>query len=931
MTSHALSASNDRVTRGLSRAVLILWSLVMLWLCWRYGIQHDYRDRYLSQWQLLLDGADPWKFRYIAYGPFHVVIGFLLPWGNLAPKFFMVGALLMANAALVLELIRERGRNPIQAIYLLAVPTNILVVGVGATYGLNDTFVAALLVVAVLLRHRGHLGTAGLFIGLAALTTYYPLLLLPFFALDGRRLNWSVIESGIAVFCIGLAAAVAIWGQGPIEAILHESSREPKTLSILAATLQSPFGDERIVRFLIQYNNYLVVSAVAATLMFAWWARVNWLEGAVLGYLVLLTTYKIGHQQYYLPWLFMIAGLPLVNRQSADRMAIILLPPILMLSLYHFGYEFGSDGYHDELSWVRSYGGFIAFPVGVASITACVINIWMHRHIPETPKPESFYQRSSNLQLKASLFRPIGEILEHAGIRQRTPLWALALALFGAQFIQLTYWVAQVADSQPIQSAVDNDAGNAINVAARSRWYNDNHYAPYGPLYFRLANTLAAVLTPMSEPGGLVAVDAQGKAVSFALLAISECALFGLALVLSLALTGSFTWMTVLIAPLFVWALLFSGTWQNILLQAHPDYLLSLFAAAAAASTHRLWLAPEDRNLFRITAWLWGLAIAVKMSAALFLPFLLGSLLYPNFRAGWRRIPAFVGHMAVAYFAVGFPQSLNVPVTILFLLYQSQYSTLPSWTSVTEWLTVWRDQGLVPFSVTAALLGAILWNSRRGPARAQVLVKSVILGLGPLTLLFLQAILSANPHDYYVMPVLAAQLALLIQNVKMLRHPTISDWTGAAVITLSLIFFSAFGLVPAGMNATLTERLKCRPEARAMYVQVMHYSEKGLNIFADPYVPTPPKSNRIRSSWQANKNYIMENRFQILALRANYYERFFNTEMDAYVNIDVPDPGASRDFYALFRNADFVHDGQLGSWQRVYRDACTGEIWQKVE
>ena len=54
-------------------------------------------------------------------------------------------------------------------------------------YGLNDAFVAALLTVAVIFRHRRYVLTAGVLVGLAALTKYYPLLLLPFFALDGRR------------------------------------------------------------------------------------------------------------------------------------------------------------------------------------------------------------------------------------------------------------------------------------------------------------------------------------------------------------------------------------------------------------------------------------------------------------------------------------------------------------------------------------------------------------------------------------------------------------------------------------------------------------------------------------------------------------------------------------------------------------------------
>jgi uncharacterized membrane protein len=74
------------------------------------------------------------------------------------------------------------------------------VVGVGIIYGLNDALVASLLVAAVLFRLRGNFLATGTLIGLAALVKYYPLLLLPFFALNGNRLHWSVIASGLAVF-----------------------------------------------------------------------------------------------------------------------------------------------------------------------------------------------------------------------------------------------------------------------------------------------------------------------------------------------------------------------------------------------------------------------------------------------------------------------------------------------------------------------------------------------------------------------------------------------------------------------------------------------------------------------------------------------------------------------------------------------------------
>src|SRR6476646_9675016 len=106
MTSHTSSSSSIRTGRQtvVVTAALICWSLLMLWLCWWGGARFTYY-RYLDQWQLLLDGGDPWLKgeEGNTYGPLYTVIGFLLPWGPLAPKFFMVGALLVANAALVLE------------------------------------------------------------------------------------------------------------------------------------------------------------------------------------------------------------------------------------------------------------------------------------------------------------------------------------------------------------------------------------------------------------------------------------------------------------------------------------------------------------------------------------------------------------------------------------------------------------------------------------------------------------------------------------------------------------------------------------------------------------------------------------------------------------------------------------------------------------
>ena len=229
-------------------------------------------------------------------------------------------------------------------------------------------------------------------IGLAALVKFYPLLLLPLFALDGRRLRWSVIVSGLAVFCTGVGLALAIWGDGLLHAMMHGANRKAKLLSFFSS-LENMRVKNELVSWLSEHNAALVVAGIAVVFICARRAGRNWLEAAVLGYLVMLTLYKVGHEQFYLPWLFMIAALPLLNEPSADRMAIILMPAVLLLSLFHFGYDFASDHYRSQLSWVRGYGGLIAFPVSVASIVMCVIDFRRNRSVHDRKSVVDFPRR----------------------------------------------------------------------------------------------------------------------------------------------------------------------------------------------------------------------------------------------------------------------------------------------------------------------------------------------------------------------------------------------------------------------------------------------------------------------------------------------------------------------------------------------------------
>src|SRR5579864_62307 len=188
--------ADDEISRSNAKGVMLIvgaWSLAMIWFAVTSGPQHEY-VLYLSQWNLVLSGADPWSTSN-AYGPLHNLLAYLLPLGQLGPKLLIVGALIAANAMLVQEIVKSGGTTADYGIYLLAVPTNFLVIVIAFAYGLNDALVAAFAVFAILARFRDKLIVSGCLLGAAILLKYYPIFLVPLFALDHGRIRFPLVAA----------------------------------------------------------------------------------------------------------------------------------------------------------------------------------------------------------------------------------------------------------------------------------------------------------------------------------------------------------------------------------------------------------------------------------------------------------------------------------------------------------------------------------------------------------------------------------------------------------------------------------------------------------------------------------------------------------------------------------------------------------------
>ena len=349
---------------------LTLYSALALILTVLGGVRHDY-VYYLEQWQLVLDHLDPWSTNN-AYGPLHNAFALLVPLHPLTPKVVTSIGFLLANGLLVLAL-RDRPWSEWRTVYLLAFAANALPIVSVYWFGNNDGLVAALVIGAVLARRERQLLLAGILLGLATLDKYYPALLIPFFALDDRRIDTRLVISALATTLIGIGVGIAIWGNAYIEAVSFGVSRDATILSIFRpiAVIGRNLGLGDTADLLVKLNSPLVVLIWLGALALAWRRRDHWLVASCWGFFAVLLTYKVGHQQFWVTWLALVACLPLANILDADRLARISLPYATFLSLFQLGFVLLQPAYYrGPYEWVKDYVGLPSFILGAWTLWA---------------------------------------------------------------------------------------------------------------------------------------------------------------------------------------------------------------------------------------------------------------------------------------------------------------------------------------------------------------------------------------------------------------------------------------------------------------------------------------------------------------------------------------------------------------------------------
>lgn len=371
----------DGLSPSISAVYLAFLETRLLWLGLAYAGSfllvsalvppiNDYRA-YLLQWQAVAAGQDPWQTPIVlganAYGPLHNLYGLLFLIQPALPRLFGAGLWLAALWPIVRHIVNAPFAAERRLWLLLAVILNPFLWGWVAVFGSNDAIAAAFLVFAALALDRRASKTAGLCVALAALMKFYPLLVIPFVAYHRRRLDLPFAATALGVFTAGMGVAALLWGTSIFTPLFFAAGREPSQLSIyafLATSALSPLHGIGVPTHLAQAIFAVVgLAAFGAHVQ----GRGGQREGLVLGLLVTLTGYQLGHFQFYLP-LALLIPLTIAQGVFAPETAKWLLRVLATVSFFATCYLAFGGLVTPPWLYIRQNCGLPTFLIEVAAL-----------------------------------------------------------------------------------------------------------------------------------------------------------------------------------------------------------------------------------------------------------------------------------------------------------------------------------------------------------------------------------------------------------------------------------------------------------------------------------------------------------------------------------------------------------------------------------
>jgi hypothetical protein len=378
------SATDIRAGRRVSLAlsILALAFLAVTVLTWP---RHDYFF-YLQMWYEVRQGHDPWWLVFgrhgdgplNAYGPaFNLLVG--LAWLNpLAPKLLFAYGYVLFTVASIKGATASRRPSGLQTLGLFALFWTPFPWVEIAIRGHFDILVGLSCLAAVRARLQGRDNLAGLCLALGVLLKYFPIVLLPFLALDRGRLRLRFLVVAMASIAFGLALSYELWGLSVLRPLVFAANRPSSMLSIFRfiRTRYSPLLRLGIL------TNYDILSPVFLflALVQAWyWSRdrrPNLEASAAIAAETTVLLYRVGFPQYHMVP-FVLASSWTLRNWGQLRGRILLGVALGCYFAWLAAFDVGNFVFGDEpknLTWelIQEISGLPTFVLGCLFLFAMV-------------------------------------------------------------------------------------------------------------------------------------------------------------------------------------------------------------------------------------------------------------------------------------------------------------------------------------------------------------------------------------------------------------------------------------------------------------------------------------------------------------------------------------------------------------------------------
>lgn len=495
--------------------------------------------------------------------------------------------------------------------------------------------------------------------------------------------------------------------------------------------------------------------------------------------------------------------------------------------------------------------------------------------------------------------------------------WSISLIL-------LAYVVALLASSVYVTSAhkgivfaTDNDGGRAIETSMATRWYNSNHFAAYGNLYYRLSHSLADLINAPTTKN-LSALESWEYSHTLSLKLISLFSLLAFGLFLGWTYFGITPLM-----PLFgsLWLLISTHIpmWSKWIFRPHPEHLLLLTTGVAVYAFGKFLCNKESRKLFILSAIMWGITMSVKRSTAIFIPGCILLILLPWKKENLKLLLEYIGYMLAAYLIIGFPQNFGFYKHIKFLLYESSLHKIGDAESMSINLNLILGQ--LKYTVPL-ILAATFFSHRRERTFSWKLVLFVLIAFVPIMLRKMSFL-----GDHHTMPLAISCLIVFSFGFLHFNSYRLRKFTAAAAFILMVVSMKLIGIGGAFFEAQ-REQMVCLTDIEHIIQIIDGQVSSEKKLFKEPSFPFNEKISKFTTTqWGLDWSKVTTETY-LLGINVGSYTDYNLVKPIYFYGKMLEDWDIKSQFYRELKGKTEV-TSPTGIRFKKTHSACGFELWSR--